>query len=125
LRFDESLHICEDWDFELRAALLSGVTDSDAITAVYRQWAAGSSSYSLHADEEWRRAEQAILAKLDGQPHIFPAGTIGRIRQGHAELLAEIKRLELVIDGYEYSRSWQMTRPLRAAKHLARRKRST
>jgi hypothetical protein len=125
LRFDESLNICEDWDFELRAALLVGVTDTDAITAVYRQWTAGSSSYSLHADEEWRRAEQAILAKLDAQPHIFPAGSISRIRQGHPELLSEIKRLESLLDGYEHSRSWQMTRPVRAAKQLFQRRRTT
>ena len=125
MRFDESLDICEDWDFELRAALLVGVIDTETVTAVYRRWAAGSSSSSLHADEEWRRAERIILAKLDAQPHIFPAGTVGRIRRGHLELLSEIKRLESVIDGYEYSRSWQLTRPVRAAKHLFQRRHRT
>ncbi len=133
LRFDETLDICEDWDFELRAALLVGVASTPAVTAVYRRWSTGSSSASLHTEEEWRRAESAILSRIDAMPHVFPPGTIAAIREAtlHGQHRAEQEILALVARNQELeeqalamerSQSWRLTAPLRAAMNLRRRK---
>jgi glycosyltransferase involved in cell wall biosynthesis len=137
LRFDETLDICEDWDFELQAALLVGVASTDAVTCIYRRWTGGESSYTRHTVEEWRRTEGAIIARLDARPHLFPSGTITRLREvaglprvlsthdasGDEDLLATIDRLEATLAEYEASRSWHLTRPLRAASAAAKRMR--
>lgn len=128
LRFDEALHVCEDWDFELRAALLAGVASTPAVTAVYRRWVAGPSSASLHDAAEWRRIEQAILTKLDASPHVFPAGTIAAIREATLEgqervereiqaLVERNRELEEQALGMERSMSWRLTKPLRALRN--------
>jgi SAM-dependent methyltransferase len=124
LRFDESLDICEDWDLELRAALLVGVASTPEVTAVYRRWVGGSSSASLHDEDQWRRTESAILARIDAVPHVFPAGTITAIREAtlhgqhraEQEILALVERnreLEEQARGMEQSTSWRVTAPLR------------
>jgi hypothetical protein len=132
LRFDETLDICEDWDFELRAALLVGVAWSDAVTCVYRRWVGGDSSYTRHTAQEWRATERLILARLDAEPHLFPAGTITRLREvadlplilsthdaaGEEERIARIADLESTVEQVYTSRSWKLTRPLRAATAL-------
>ena len=131
VRFDETLDICEDWDFELRAALLVGVRSVPSVTAVYRRWAMGSSSSSLHTADEWRRTEMAILAKIDAVPHVMPAGTIAAIREAialarrhaKAEIEALIERnreLEEHAIRMERSQSWRMTAPLRAIMNRGR-----
>ena len=81
LRFDEELNTLEDWDFELRALMACGVTAVPEITAIYRRWRSGSCSYTLHTEEEWKANEGRVIAKLDRQPHVFPAGTIDLIRR--------------------------------------------
>jgi 2-polyprenyl-3-methyl-5-hydroxy-6-metoxy-1,4-benzoquinol methylase len=84
VRFDESLDICEDWDFEMRAVLLCGVAASPEFTAIYREWKSGHSSYTAHSYNEWRDNEDRVISNLDAQPHIFPPGTIRRIRDQQA-----------------------------------------
>jgi SAM-dependent methyltransferase/GT2 family glycosyltransferase len=132
MRFDESLDICEDWDFELRAALTVGVASTPEVTAVYRRWAAGNSSASLHDVDEWRRTEKAILAKIDAVPNLFPAGTIAAIREAalHGQervereiqaLVGRNRELEEQALRMEQSTSWRLTRPLRAVMRLVRR----
>jgi hypothetical protein len=137
LRFDETLDICEDWDFELQAALLVGVASTEAVTSVYRRWTGGESSYTRHSPHEWRQTEAAIIARLDARPQLFPQGTVSRLREvaglprvlsthdavGAEELLATINRLEATLAEYQASRSWKLTRPLRAATAAAKRMR--
>lgn len=130
--FDESLHLCEDWDLELRAAFVVGVSSLPDVTAIYRRWASGSSSATLHDPAEWRRTEKAILAKIDSEPHIFPPGTLAAIREAtrqrqewvEREMAALVERnreLEEQALRMEMSQSWRITRPLRAAAGLLRR----
>ena len=84
LRFDETLNTLEDWDFELRAIMACGVTAVPEITAVYRRWRTGTSSYTLHSQQEWKENEARVVAKLDQQPHLFPPGTVEQIRKEQA-----------------------------------------
>jgi hypothetical protein len=130
LRFDERLDVCEDWDCALRAALLVGVTSVPEVTAVYRRWSTGSSSYSVHSGEEWRTAERQVLANLDAEPHVFPAGTISAIRRARREVLRDLDslrqrnaELEAQARGMELSASWRVTAPLRALRNRGRRRR--
>jgi Glycosyl transferase family 2 len=81
-RFDESLDTTEDWDFELRGALLCGVQETDQITCIYRRWQTGEASHTLHSPKEWRSIAERIILKLDAVPHVFPAGTIEALRSG-------------------------------------------
>jgi hypothetical protein len=131
MRFDESLDICEDWDYELRAALVCGVHSVPVATAVYRRWVGGPSSASLHDAEEWRAAEQAILAKIDAQPHVFPAGTMAAIREATTREQRRVERdmaalrerndeLEEHALRMERSSSWRLTAPLRALRNRRR-----
>lgn len=83
-RFDEELNTCEDWDYEMRCALTCGVTAIQEYTAVYRMWKSGASSYTDHSREDWKESERRIVARLDAQPHVFPAGTIEVIRKQQA-----------------------------------------
>ncbi len=89
-RFDDRLNTCEDWDFEMRAALLCGVTTIPEITSIYRRWKKGHSSYTLHSKDEWRANEVLIVSKLDSQPHVFPPGTVRLIREQQA-LIRELQ----------------------------------
>jgi glycosyltransferase involved in cell wall biosynthesis len=128
LRFDESLDICEDWDFALQAVLLVGAASSPAVTAIYRRWLASDSSATLHTADEWRRNEAAVIARLDARPQLWPPGSISQLRAtvgrpripgthdapGAEEWLETIDRLEATLAEYEASRSWRLTRPLRA-----------
>ena len=141
VRFDESLNICEDWDFELRCALLIGVAWVAEVTSVYRRWAGGPSSATLHSAEEWRLTERAILAKIDAMPQLFPPGTLAAIReavmfgeeravrertryeQDVRELLERNAEVEEQALRMERSLSWRVTAPLRALTRLARRAR--
>jgi hypothetical protein len=72
----------------MRAVLLCGVTAIPEITAIYRRWKTGHSSYSLHSKDEWRANEELIVDKLDSQPHVFPPGTIKLIREQQAQISA-------------------------------------
>lgn len=123
-RFDDRLDICEDWDFALRAALLVGVCSVPQVTAVYRRWNSGTASATLHSEQEWRLTERAIIAKIDKEPHQFPAGTITAILRARERVAADIVALrernaELEEQGQrmERSASWRLTAPLRAVRN--------
>ena len=65
VRFDETLAVVEDWDVILQVALLCGVTDSAAVSSLYRRWQSPHSSFALHSADEWSRARDKVLARID------------------------------------------------------------
>jgi SAM-dependent methyltransferase len=89
-RFDEELDTCEDWDLELRSVLTCGIATSPEITAIYRRWKVGHASNTVHAQEVWQDNYQRIVSRLNEQPHVFPPGTVKRIR----EMSARLRHLE-------------------------------
>jgi 2-polyprenyl-3-methyl-5-hydroxy-6-metoxy-1,4-benzoquinol methylase len=149
IRFDEGLSIVEDWDVLLRIALLSGVVDSGIVTALWRKWEAGDSSKLIHTDAEWRQARDAVIAKLDRSPLLFPARSLtGLLRlQSRIGALNELQnrsqgdssdRLESdwdylierarvaeeslrAIEVMKNSTSWKLTAPVRAGGWLRRK----
>jgi glycosyltransferase involved in cell wall biosynthesis len=126
-RVDERLPVCEDWDFALRAALSVGVHSVPDVTAVYRRWTSGPSSYSAHAEEEWRRTELEVIARLDAEAHTFPPGSIAAIRRARESVLDDLRalrarnsELEEHALRMERSTSWRFTAPLRAVMNWRR-----
>ena len=143
MRFDESLDVLEDWDVQLRTAMLCGVAASREITSIYRRWNVGEASHSMHSPSEWKGTETAVISRLDQVPHVFPPGTIARIRSlesripgpgqavdnerwhaVNAEL--ETLRLDLLTAQRESaalrsSRSWKLTRPVRFGGAIVRK----
>ncbi len=79
--FDESLNTVEDWDFLMRSVRICGVRDIDERTAIYRLWASGESSSSLHNELEWEVNRQLVQEKLDEMPLVFPSGYYRRIAE--------------------------------------------
>lgn len=142
VRFDESLNVLEDWDVLLRTALLCGVVSSPAITSVYRRWAVGEASHTLHHRDEWKGAENAIVQRLDTATNLFPPGTIGRIRQQRAapaadnsavhhwvkKLEGDVEELRLAlltsereVEALRTSRSWRLTGAFRSSGRVLRK----
>lgn len=88
-RFDESLDTTEDWDFLLRAAILTGVTSTPAVTAAYRVWTGDEGSRHLHDEEHWGRGRAALLRGIDEQVVLLPPGAAREVRDLHQALEEE------------------------------------
>jgi glycosyltransferase involved in cell wall biosynthesis len=80
LRFDEELTVCEDWDVILRGSLLCGVDEIEALTAIYRRWEGGESSYTSHSTDSWRGSEQRVIDRINDSVLLLPPGSMDRIR---------------------------------------------
>lgn len=80
LRFDEQLLVCEDWDVILRGSLLCGVVEVSELTALYRRWEVGESSYNIHSSLDWRESEQRVIDRIDDRVLTLPPGSMKEIR---------------------------------------------
>lgn len=133
LELDESVTVCEDWQFFMRAASLCGVHDTRQLTAIYNKWSEHSSAQLVHAGE-WSTMRSMIHTQLDRAPFLLPPGSIsqldrmleslGRLETAEAEALAYRQVAEnalQAIDELRGSTSWKVSAPLRAARTLGRR----
>lgn len=88
-RFDESLDTTEDWDFLVRAAGITGVASTTAVTATYRVWTDTEGSRHLHGADEWAHAREAVLAGIDGRVTLLEPGAARGVRELRAALEAQ------------------------------------
>ncbi|PKH37924.1 Glycosyltransferase like family 2 [Nocardioides alpinus] len=88
-RFDESLDTTEDWDFLMRAAVVTGVASTPAVTATYRVWNDGEGSRHLHDEQVWASGREAVLATLDGLAILLQPGAAREVRDLHRALAEE------------------------------------
>jgi glycosyltransferase involved in cell wall biosynthesis len=124
LRFDETLTTTEDWDYLLRAAQITGVSDSRQLTAIYHQWPDEESSHTEHDDEVWRLNQLSIDRKIDSQPILLQAGETRQIRMLVRNAVPQVPyvapndslerewhlyRLSSLLE----SNSWRVSQPLR------------
>ncbi|QGG58187.1 methyltransferase domain-containing protein [Paenibacillus sp. B01] len=79
LRFDETINTVEDWDFILRATFICGVASSPVVTNIYRWWAKGNSSQTLHDSQEWTENYRHVQNKINQSYLILPPGNAKRI----------------------------------------------
>lgn len=78
---DEELEVCEDWDLGLRAAATLGVSDLDAVAAIYRRWTSGKDSYTVHQADVWERDMARVRSKCDELPLILPPGSASELAE--------------------------------------------
>lgn len=114
-RFDEELSVCEDWDVILRGSLLCGVEDTGEITAIYRRWEGGASSYTLHSADSWKWSEARVIEKLNASVVLLGPGSVEKVRELLGDRGAR-EHLAALIN----SPSWKLARPLRGAVRVAR-----
>ncbi|WP_127531983.1 methyltransferase domain-containing protein [Paenibacillus kobensis] len=130
LRFDESINTIEDWDFIVRSAFICGVASTPVVTNIYRWWIKGTSSQSLHNQQEWEDNYRYVQNKFNSQFFIMPPGNVKRLSalvgmysQGASndsgilvndELVSKRKIAHLILT----SNSWNITKPMRLVKRL-------
>lgn len=140
IEFDESLTTTEDWDFLMRTAAVCGVSSSNEITSIYRQWDGAESSSTVHGRQEWVDNHHAIWRKLDQAPLLLGPGAATRVRhlvsyyrahhQGRhgppPDPTLEVERYENAlrqdIHDLFQSRTWRLTAPLRLVGYLLGRR---
>lgn len=71
IHFDESLSTAEDWDYILRIVNITGYSNVEKVTCVYRKWVNAENSHTLHSIEEWEKNFKTIREKLDKSPKLF------------------------------------------------------
>ncbi|MBC7761026.1 MAG: glycosyltransferase [Candidatus Saccharibacteria bacterium] len=80
VRFDEELTVCEDWDVILRGSLLCGVDEIQTLTAIYRRWEGGESSYTSHSTASWQWSENRVIDRINASVLTLPEGSMKEIR---------------------------------------------
>lgn len=114
LRFDEELHVCEDWDVILRGSMLCGVDEVPALTSIYRRWEGGESSYSTHSSHDWRESEQRVIDRINDSVMMMPEGTMASLRK-MVLLDTALQNYSFMFDGTSLRRPlnhlWDAARP--------------
>ena len=116
LRFDESLPVCEDWEFLVRAAELLGVSNRPEFTSVYRRFTDGWGSMTTVQQQIWDDTALTIRYRLDARPSLVPAGSLEALAKSRDEAAAFAAAYEAAVaqvDAFERSRYWRLTAPLR------------
>jgi hypothetical protein len=79
LRFDETLHANEDWEYVVRCAAVLGVASVREITSVYRWWLHTASSRDLHSEEQWDEARARIQEVVAGSVVLLQPEEVHRL----------------------------------------------
>jgi SAM-dependent methyltransferase/GT2 family glycosyltransferase len=141
--FDETLTVCEDWQFLVRAASVCGVHDTGRMTSIYNKWADNTSAQAASA-EEWFAMRSVVHIALDSLPLLMPPGSvrhvdrtlekienqdrwIARLESDLAAVRQELAATQEVSSNAHYalselrsSTSWKVTAPVRLLGKLAR-----
>lgn len=134
IRFDPELDLFEDWDFWLSCMQLGDFVHLPGISAVYRIHAQGGEGVRINNQQRAEDALQYILQKWrsrwsaqDLQDLIAYARFVPKLQQSidaqNAELAKVAQTINDIRQGYENSRSWRITRPLREGMSWLREKR--
>ena len=80
IRFNEDLTTTEDWDFLMRTAFVTGVSNSQQVTSLYRIWKNDENSYAAHSKKDWLVNEQFIRESFEKMPIVLPNGCISEFQ---------------------------------------------
>ena len=97
LRFDEELEVLEDWDFQLRAAGLVGVTSVPEITSLYQRWHGSGDTSGAINPAVWMRMRRVVVDRLNREPYLLGAGAVAGERR-HADALAAAQAWALKVE---------------------------
>ena len=97
LRFDETLPVVEDWDLIMQVALLCGVANTSEVTALYRRWESQHSSLATHSADEWHRARDKVLARIDQHVIPLPPGALSDFHRLYDELQMRRKMVDHLV----------------------------
>ena len=89
--FDETLDVCEDWEYLMRTSSFLGVTDVKETGAIYRMWVNAGNSHTVHDEAFWRATEKTIRERHNARPLLMPEGSV-----------AHFVRLDRIVDGARY-----------------------
>lgn len=100
--WDDKLPVLEDWDVLLQLAMLCGVSNSEEVTSIYRRWNVGDSSTTVHGEDEWQLARQAVITRLDRHASLIPRGGLSALRAlveqaAQAEAVAKLRARQLTL----------------------------
>lgn len=79
IKFNEKLSTTEDWDFLMKTAFLTGVSDSNKVTSIYRIWINSENSYSAHSSQEWIKNINILKNYFNKIPIVLPEGYAKKI----------------------------------------------
>ena len=71
-KFNETLDVCEDWEYLMRLSNLFGVRDIAKVGAIYRIWKTDDNSHAVNSESTWRQTEKRIMDSLESTPVIMP-----------------------------------------------------
>ena len=97
VRFDETLAVAEGWDFVLQAALLCGVTSCSVATSLRRRWRSPDTSLVADRDDEWNRARDEVLARLDQRTLPMPPRTVSKLRHLYEEVVVKRELVDRLV----------------------------
>ena len=89
--FDESLDVCEDWEYLMRTSAFLGVQDVKEPGAIYRMWKNAGNSHTVHDEQFWRSTEEKIRSRHDARPLMMGEGSV-----------AEFVRIDRLKDAARY-----------------------
>lgn len=72
--FNETLNVTEDWEYFMRVVPLTGISDIETPTSIYRLWLNAESSYTLHSQNLWDNTYQEIQTFMDQRTLLVPRG---------------------------------------------------
>ena len=71
-QFDETLDVCEDWEYLMRLSNFLGVKDIRRVGAIYRIWQTQDNSHAANSEMKWRATEKRIMESLSERPVLMP-----------------------------------------------------
>lgn len=80
IRFNEELTTTEDWDFLMRTALVTGVSNSQQATSIYRMWKNAENSLTVHGRKEWLLNDKLIRVGFEKTPIVLPTGLLSELQ---------------------------------------------
>lgn len=81
LRFDDTLHTTEDWDFLMRAVFIAGIVDTPELTSIYRLWDNAESSATVHDQQDWQDNYQIVTSHMRSRNVLLPKGGASQLVQ--------------------------------------------
>lgn len=72
--FNEKLDVTEDWEYFMRVVSITGITDIEEATSIYRLWVNEENSATLHDQTTWLNTYLMIQENMNSRAMLLPKG---------------------------------------------------